>query len=37
MKNVITNMLNENHGYITSKEINNRGIHRMYLKKEDNE
>lgn len=33
MKNAIANMLKDNHGYITSKEITNKGIHRMYLKK----
>lgn len=33
MDNTILDILNNNHGYITSKEITNRGIHRMHLKK----
>ena len=33
MKNLIIDIMNNNHGYITSKEITNKGIHRMYLKK----
>ena len=33
MENIIFDILNNNHGYITSKEITAKGIHRMYLKK----
>lgn len=33
MKNLIIDIMNNNHGYITSKEITSKGIHRMYLKK----
>lgn len=33
MDNIIIEILNSNNGYITSKEITNKGIHRMYLKK----
>lgn len=33
MENVIYDILNKNKGYITAKEITNKGIHRMYLKK----
>ncbi|MBO4668065.1 MAG: type IV toxin-antitoxin system AbiEi family antitoxin domain-containing protein [Bacilli bacterium] len=33
MKSIIVDILNSNQGYITTKEITNKGIHRMYLKK----
>ena len=33
MKNLVFDILNNNQGYITTKEITNKGIHRMCLKK----
>lgn len=33
MKNIIFDIMNKNHGYITTKETTSKGIHRMYLKK----
>ena len=33
MKNILLDILRNNKGYITTKEITNKGIHRMYLKK----